>query len=613
MGERAIGWDDDVRPLNERKHAWEGGEVIMEAATAAVAVPNGNRTSEKDAWKSAGSPVGTPPTGSTPKGDVGSADAKKQFCKIRYGGVYELEQVAVGYLMRLKQKRRESGVEAWSLRVHHDLREVPFERFCELHEEDGQFPFHLICYFRAGEEIIWESEKKGKIGSVRDSYSGSPMKSPTTQPEKTCLETVEPTGWEPLPDECWMHIFKYCRTRELCALAQTCQSLHRLAGRADVWYLVYEDLYGQPPDEPHTLAKGGVRRVCRRSELRASHWYDLLPYTEDMGPFDINLVQMDGRKIVGADGPNLRIWTHSGRRVASMKGQSGVISCFDFDADHILSGCDQNTVKLWSVDELKCVRTFRGHDDPPTSCLLVGSVPITASLDGTIRMWESTQNMPVFTIQAEAGVVCMAADEAKSKLFSGGPSVDVWDIASAQKVSQLVSLFEDDEAKLVPLNSMSYSQNLLAGGSVAGTVSLWDTRTSELCFSFGCSSDGLRSSLPIRQVQVDDWKLACIAGEGTSSVLFFDIRSLGSKKPYLDYCPEPFMKLQCNTVMNSFHFHGTEVIAGCKDRRCRYWTFSKPAEPCEEQADSPELSNRERKKKGTVPKVRGRYPKRRTR
>eukprot|EP00894_Picocystis_sp_ML_P001566 jgi/Pico_ML_1/52083/g2847.t1 len=120
--------------------------------------------------------------------------------------------------------------------------------------------------------------------------------------------------------------------------------------------------------------------------------------------------------------------------------------------------------------------------------------------------------MPVFTIQAEAGVVCMAADEAKSKLFSGGPSVDVWDIASAQKVSQLVSLFEDDEAKLVPLNSMSYSQNLLAGGSVAGTVSLWDTRTSELCFSFGCSSDGLRSSLPIRQVQVDDWKLACIAG-----------------------------------------------------------------------------------------------------
>lgn len=586
----------------------------MEGFTAALEVPSTSRTKEKDLWKGCGSPLGTSPSPGPPKVDVGSAEAKRQFCKLRYGGTHDLEHVKVGYLVRIKQKRRESGVEAWSLRVHHDLLEVPFERFCEIHGEDGQFPFHLICYFKIDDEVVWECEKKGRIGSFRETYGASPSNSPIHRKLEDEHETALDThGWERLPDECWMHVFRYCRTRELCALAQTCRCLNCLTGRSDVWEKVYLELYGQSPKESSLQGRGGVRRMCRRSELRASHWYDILPSIEDMGPFDINLVQMDGRKIVGADGPNLRIWTHSGRRIASMKGQSGIITCFDFDADHILSGCEQNTVKLWSVDELKCIRTFRGHEDKPTSCLLVGSVPVSASLDGTIRMWEGSQTAPIYTIQAEARVSCMTADETKSKLFSGGPSVDIWDIASAQKMSQLVSLFDDDEEKLVPLNAISYSQNMLAGGSTAGTISLWDTRSSELCFSFGCSGGGLQSPLPIRQLQVDDWKLACIAGEGTTSISFFDIRALGGRRPYLDFYPEPFMKLQGKTTVNSFHFHGTEVIAGCKDRRCRYWSFAKRSEPSDDPLESPDSGGKEKKKKGAVPKTKGRYPKRRTR
>ncbi len=67
-----------------------------------------------------------------------------------------------------------------------------------------------------------------------------------------------------------------------------------------------------------------VRRVCRRSEIKAARWLEADVEELQVGLPDTLCLQIDDSKVVSGDGQVVRVWSHTtGRRIATLKGHTG--------------------------------------------------------------------------------------------------------------------------------------------------------------------------------------------------------------------------------------------------------------------------------------------------
>lgn len=63
----------------------------------------------------------------------------------------------VGFLETRQQAERKSGVEAWSLRVHERVTELPFAQLAGRFAcgEDDEPPFHRIVFYKHRGTRVW--------------------------------------------------------------------------------------------------------------------------------------------------------------------------------------------------------------------------------------------------------------------------------------------------------------------------------------------------------------------------------------------------------------------------------------------------------------------------
>jgi hypothetical protein len=69
------------------------------------------------------------------------------------------------------------------------------------------------------------------------------------------------------------------------------------------------------------------------------------------------------------------------------------------DGKRILTGSWDTTAILWDIDTAEPIQTLRGHNGPVCSVALALSDPfaVTASEDGTVRIWKPGREEPVFS------------------------------------------------------------------------------------------------------------------------------------------------------------------------------------------------------------------------
>lgn len=104
----------------------------------------------------------------------------------------------------------------------------------------------------------------------------------------------------------------------------------------------------------------------------------------------------------------IKVWgVTAGTPHFSLEGTNGHergVNCIDYypggDKPYLLSGSDDRTIKVWDYQTKACLQTLKGHSHNISSVVFHPRLPlvISASEDGTVRLWHSTTYRPETTL-----------------------------------------------------------------------------------------------------------------------------------------------------------------------------------------------------------------------
>jgi WD40 repeat protein len=144
----------------------------------------------------------------------------------------------------------------------------------------------------------------------------------------------------------------------------------------------------------------------------------------------------DGSQIIsGSDDNTVRVWDAvSGEEKHTLSGHTSWITSVDFspDGSQIISGSRDNTVRVWDAVSGEEKHTLSGHTEAITSVAfsLDGSQIISGSDDNTVRVWDAVSGEEKHTLSGHTSWITSVAfspDGSQIISGSGDNTVRVWD------------------------------------------------------------------------------------------------------------------------------------------------------------------------------------------
>ncbi|GFG06755.1 hypothetical protein IFM61392_04505 [Aspergillus lentulus] len=206
----------------------------------------------------------------------------------------------------------------------------------------------------------------------------------------------------------------------------------------------------------------------------------------------------------GSEDCMIKIWNWEfGQLERTLKGHVRPVSGLDFGGQKgntLLASCSSDTtIKLWDPNEdYANIRTLVGHDHSVSAVRFLtptGNRLVSASRDGTIRIWDVSTGYCVKVIDSEGAWIRDVWPSFDGKwLVSGGrdKAATIWEVASAESK---VSLFGHEHylecCVFAPPTSYKYlatlaglkkppsahsSSEFIATGARDKTIKLWDAR-----------------------------------------------------------------------------------------------------------------------------------------
>jgi WD40 repeat protein len=103
----------------------------------------------------------------------------------------------------------------------------------------------------------------------------------------------------------------------------------------------------------------------------------------------------------------------------------------------VVSGSEDDTVKLWDAARGRLKATFKGHVGEVTAVAISGDgkLVVSGSGDRAVKLWDPAQGKAKATLQGHPGKVTSVAISGEGKLLvSGGDqAVTLWEIAKTKK------------------------------------------------------------------------------------------------------------------------------------------------------------------------------------
>ena len=142
----------------------------------------------------------------------------------------------------------------------------------------------------------------------------------------------------------------------------------------------------------------------------------------------------------GGEDNTVKLWdSKTGRIKKTLKGHSGIVFSVDFSPDDLmaLSGSTDNTLKLWDLIQGKSVKTYRGHTGYVTAVKFFpnGQYALSGSSDKTLRLWDIREGIQIHVFEGHNDAIFSIAISSSLKhIFSGGSKgkINLWNIESGE-------------------------------------------------------------------------------------------------------------------------------------------------------------------------------------
>jgi WD40 repeat protein len=201
----------------------------------------------------------------------------------------------------------------------------------------------------------------------------------------------------------------------------------------------------------------------------------------------------DGRFLLGAGGPEIRIWDLSdGSWKAYRKHITHVYNLdFNRDATQFLSTSLKNSFYLWDRAEGEVIHTFEAH---AKTALAAAFSPdnqwiASGSLDQHLILWHAGYRKPVHTISAHGGNIFSLDFSPDSKLLAScsmDENIKIWDVDSG-RIHKLLT----GHKYAVVFVRFSPDANYLVSASYDGTARLWEVATGQCIYTFIAQEDAV--------------------------------------------------------------------------------------------------------------------------
>ncbi|KAJ6634289.1 F-box/WD repeat-containing protein 7 [Pseudolycoriella hygida] len=252
-----------------------------------------------------------------------------------------------------------------------------------------------------------------------------------------------------LPKELALYVLSYLEPKVLLRAAQTCRSWRFLCDDNLLWKekckkaaIVIEP----STDRPKRGRAGNMPPIS--SQWKAAYMRQ-------------HIIEMNWR-------------TRAIREPKVLKGHDDhVITCLQFCGNRIVSGSDDNTLKVWSAVTGKCLRTLTGHTGGVWSSQMSGSTIISGSTDRTLKVWDADSGLCKHTLYGHTSTVrCMHLHGNKVVSGSRDATLRVWDIIQGKFLHILVG-------HLAAVRCVQYDGKLVVSGAYDYMVKVWNPETQE--------------------------------------------------------------------------------------------------------------------------------------
>ena len=225
---------------------------------------------------------------------------------------------------------------------------------------------------------------------------------------------------------------------------------------------------------------GALLNSARISEVFRSYW---ISPPNNIGTVWSVAFSPDGSRIVsGSDDNTIRLWdTQSGDNIATLEGHSATVwsVAFSPDGSRIVSGSSDNTIRLWDTQSGDNIATLEGHSATVLSVAFSpdGSRIVSGSSDNTIRLWDTQSGDNIATLEGHsATVLSVAFSPDGSRIVSGSSdnTIRLWDTQSGDNIATL----EGHSATVLSV-AFSPDGSRIVSGSSDNTIRLWDTQSGD--------------------------------------------------------------------------------------------------------------------------------------